>query len=135
MQDILYLVDDKGTIQSVQLSAALWKKVESLVTPFLASSSTDSPKELVQKQGPLNDFHTLLQFWDFSYPYTPSVSCPVCGAKTEDWIEDKEHKFILTNANLGGLLVFHCKQCGTTIRQKHFKDHIAYEHSKKIKTE
>ena len=125
MNDLNYLVDEKGRIQVVQLSAELWSKVESLVKPFLEKKDTT----LKQKQGPINDFKTLMQFWDFSYPYTPGVDCPHCGAKTDDWMGDKDHKFILTNANLGGLLVFHCTKCGTTIRQKHFKDHVAYEHS------
>jgi hypothetical protein len=25
------------------------------------------------------------------------------------------------------LLVFHCCTCGATIRQKHFRDHVAFE--------
>lgn len=124
MNDILYLVDDKGTINAVQLSAAAWKKVERHVLALLRENDT-----ITQKQGPLNDFKTLMQYWDFSYPYSPEVTCPHCSAHVKDWGTDPEHTFILTNANLGGLLVFHCTKCGTTIRQKHFKDHVSFEHT------
>ena len=125
MKNIRYLVDEKGTIEAVQLSAKDWAKVEKLVLRVL----DENESKLTQKQGPLNDFKTLMEYWDFSYPYSPEVTCPHCGAATEDWRKDSEHIFILTNANLGGLLVFHCSRCGTTIRQKHFKDHISYEHT------
>lgn len=125
MNDILYLVNADGTIQGVQLSADLWKKVESSVRACLEKKE----EQLTQKQGPLNDFKVLMQFWDFAYPYVPEVKCPNCGAETKDWLGDTNHTFILTNANLGGLLVFHCSKCGTTIRHKHFKDHVAYEYT------
>ena len=65
--------------------------------------------------------------WDFPYEYSPAVKCPVCGSETEDWRTDPFHPFLLSNANMGGLLVFHCAQCGCTIRQKHFKDKMVTE--------
>lgn len=125
MQEINFLVKADGEIQAVQIPYKLWVKIESLVRPYLE----EKEDTLVQKQGPLDDFKTLMQFWDFSYPYQPDVRCPHCGAATKNWMEKQGDQFILTNANLGGLLVFHCQKCGTTIRQKHFKDHIAYEHT------
>ena len=67
------------------------------------------------------DFERLLQFWDFRYPYSPEVTCPRCGAHTADWRNDPAHPFHLTTANLGGLLVFRCKSCQSTVRQKHFR--------------
>ena len=51
------------------------------------------------------------------------------GAETDDWRTDPAHPFHLTTANLGGLLVFRCARCHTTIRQKHFRDHRALEHT------
>ena len=123
-KDLLYLVDAAGKIQAVQLSVALWQKVEKIVL-----SKIQNKEECIQKQGPLNDFKLLMQYWDFSYPYSPEVECPHCKAKTEDWRLDKDHTFVLTNANLGGLIVFHCTKCNTTIRYKHFKDHVSIEHT------
>ena len=76
---------------------------------------------------PVADFERLLQFWDFRYPYSPEVTCPHCGAHTADWRNDPAHPFHLTTANLGGLLVFRCKSCQSTVRQKHFRDHMAVE--------
>ena len=46
---------------------------------------------------------------------------------TADWRNDPAHPFHLTTANLGGLLVFRCKSCQSTVRQKHFRDHMAVE--------
>ena len=126
MQEIHFLVTSDGEIQAVQIPYKLWKNIEPVVRPYLEEKKDDV---LVQKQGPLNDFKTLMQYWDFSYPYSPHVKCPHCGAETNDWMDKQGDQFILTNANLGGLLVFHCQKCGTTIRHKHFKDHIAYEHT------
>ena len=87
------------------------------------------PKEITQAAGPLASFDELMQFWDFKYPYSPSVTCPHCQATTADWRNDPAQPFVLTNANIGGLLVFYCRACGTTIRQKHFHKHMAVEHT------
>ena len=127
MDEINFLVKKNGEIQAVQIPYDLWEKIEPLIRSKLDEKKDDN--KLVQKQGPLDDFKTLMQFWNFSYPYHPDVQCPNCGAATKDWMDKQGDQFILTNANLGGLLVFHCQKCGTTIRQKHFTDHIAYEHS------
>ena len=54
-------------------------------------------------------------------------TCPQCGAHTADWRNAPAHPFHLTTANLGGLLVFRCKRCQSTVRQKHFRDHMAVE--------
>ena len=130
-EDLLYLVDEKGSLKAVQLSATLWNRVESLVAPLLAQKDVVTT---VQQQGPLNDFKTLMEYWDFTYPYSPAVTCPHCGAHTDDWRCEPQKDFILTNANLGGLLVFHCLHCGTTIRHKHFRDHVSYEHTTPVRS-
>lgn len=124
-KNILYLVDENGSIQSVQIAYDFWKKIEKVIQPYLEQKE-QAP---VQQQGPLNDFKTLMEYWDFKYPYSPKVHCPHCEASTDDWQNDVQHTFILTNANLGGLLVFHCTKCGTTIRHKHFYDHVSIEHT------
>ena len=125
--EVRYLTDAKGNVEAVQLSLKLWQLIEPKITAQL--KATEAPAPLVQAEGPLKSFEQLQQFWDFKYPYSPTVDCPYCGAKTADWRTDPAQPFILTNANIGGLLVFLCKGCGTSVRQKHFRDHVAVEHS------
>ena len=125
--ELRYLTDAKGNVEAVQLSLKLWQLIESKIGAQL--KATEAPTPLVQAEGPLKNFEQLQQFWDFKYPYSPAVDCPYCGASTADWRADPAQPFILTNANIGGLLVFLCKGCGTTVRQKHFRDHMAVEHS------
>ena len=118
MQDnpqLQYITDIKGNISSVIIPWPLWEKMEPKVRSILAADA--KPQELEQAAGPLESFEELMKFWDFKYPYSPSVTCPHCAASTEDWRNDPQRPFILTNANIGGLLVFHCRACGTTIRQ------------------
>ncbi len=91
-------------------------------------------KELFYRHGgvapeSLDEFRSFLEHWDYDYEYTAGVTCPVCGSSTIDWRTDPEHPFHLSNANAGGLLVFQCMHCGTTIRQKHFKDEVVVEHT------
>lgn len=127
LMHIYYLSDAAGRLQAVQLSPALWEKVKDLVEPFLPDSQLSQLPDAVQE--PLESFSEFLQYWDFAYPYNPAVVCPHCGQAAEDWRAAPGHPFVLVNANLGGLLVFRCKNCQTTIRQKHFRDHVALEHS------
>ena len=124
-EKILFVRDSAGEIRFVQIPYELWCKVEKDFRP----QTEKKEEKLKQQQGPLNDFKTLMEYWDFSYPYSPEVRCPHCGASTDDWRLDKNHTFVLTNASLGGLVVYHCTKCGTTIRHKHFKDHVSYEHT------
>ena len=97
---LLYLTDRQGNLEGVQLSAALWSHCEAAVVKAL--KAMEPPLEH------LNDE-------------------PVAGAHTADWRDDPAHPFHLTTANLGGLLVFRCKSCQSTVRQKHFRDHMAVE--------
>ena len=123
-QHIWYVKDAQDNICGVQLSASLWELARPGVEKALAHLLP--PEESAE---PLDDFRQFLEYWDFKYPYDPAVRCPHCGAETSDWRTDPEHPFHLTTANLGGLLVFRCVRCRTTIRQKHFRDHRALEHT------
>lgn len=121
---IFYLRDAQDNLCGVQLSASLWELARPAVEKALARLMP--PEEAAE---PLEDFRQFLEYWDFKYPYDPAVKCPHCGAETDDWRTDSAHPFHLTTANLGGLLVFRCARCHTTIRQKHFRDHRALEHT------
>ncbi|WP_165078461.1 MULTISPECIES: hypothetical protein [unclassified Desulfovibrio] len=120
---IRYLTDAHGTIVAVQLPVALWEKLKPVLE---AQAPVDTSPEPLAPE-PMGGFADFLRFWDFHYPYDPAVSCPHCGTHVEDWRTAPGHPFRLANANLGGLLVFHCQSCGATIRQKHFRDHVALE--------
>jgi DNA-directed RNA polymerase subunit RPC12/RpoP len=124
MRDIQYLYDDAGTLCAVQLSPALWAKVEA---PVLAACKT--PLENNVAPEPLEAWEEFKRHWDFKYPFCADVLCLRCGARTEDWEHDPAHPFPLRNAQLGGLLVFRCANCGATVRKKHFTDHTAFEAS------
>ncbi len=123
-KSILYLVTKDGHIEGVQLSAELWSKVEKYVTE-VANSSIERSDPFLKDQ-PLSDLQDLKDCWDFTYPYEPTVECEACGVKTDDWENDEAHPFHLTNANIGGLLVFQCR-CGATIRKKHFHRKFVFE--------
>ncbi len=125
---VLPLYDQHGNLHSMTISATLWDRVGQEVAPILerALKSAHPPAEQPE---PLQDWEAFKAFWDFLYPFNAEVQCNGCGAHTVDWEHDEPKLFRLTNASLGGLLVFRCKQCGATIRKKHFKDHICYEHT------
>lgn len=124
-EQVHYLTDEHGNIVAVQLSLALWERVKpAILTDTSAATTSD-----VSGSEPLEAFAEFLRYWDFRYSYEPAVHCPHCGSHVADWRTAPEHPFRLANANLGGLLVFHCKGCGATIRQKHFRDHVALESS------
>ena len=125
MEDnILYLKDSKGTVHGVFVPIALWLEIQKSCGSVLKSitEQDDTPE-------PMDAFAEFLAYWDFPYPYDPAVHCPHCGAETSNWRNDPLHPFKLANASFGGLLVFHCRKCGTTIRHKHFKDHVCHEHT------
>lgn len=126
--DIHYLTDTHGNIVAVQLPFALWERLKAYLPAeeaprgaHIADRASDEPHE------PMDAFADFLRYWDFRYPYDPAVACPHCGERVADWRTAPGHPFVLANANLGGLLVFHCNTCGATIRQKHFRDHVALE--------
>lgn len=125
MEQIHYLTDERGNIVAVQIPLAMWERLKPRLQPRDGAERAEgSPAP-----EPLAAFEEFLRYWDFRYPYDPAVRCPQCGREVADWRSDPEHPFRLANANLGGLLVFHCQGCGATIRQKHFRDHVALESS------
>ncbi len=121
MSRIVHNYDSSGRMESVTVPADIWNQISPLVHSIAPASGQ------LEKREPLEDFATFLSVWDFSYAYDPSVCCPQCQAASPDWREDPARPFALANANIGGLLVFHCKRCGATIRHKYFKDHLAVE--------
>lgn len=122
---IHYVVDEAGSASAVQLSLPLWEAVKKYVlTAERRMTGADDP---LQRPEPLVALQEFKDYWDFTYPYSPDVTCQHCGASTENWEKDPAHPFHLSNANLGGLLVFRCRTCGSTVRKKHFKDHCVFE--------
>ncbi len=121
---ILYVVTLDGHPQAVQLSPELWAKVEDHVKA-VAKTFTSSDDPFLKPEA-LDALQELKEYWDFTYPYEASMHCDVCGKATEDFENDPEHPFHLTNANFAGLLVFQCR-CGATIRKKHFHRKVDYE--------
>lgn len=115
---ILYVVNAEGQCQSVQLSVALWERVEKQVKVTLRRMTEDV--DPFAKPEPLAALAELKAYWDFTYPYEPSLHCEICKMQTDDWENDPQHPFHLVNANLGGLLVFRCKKCFATVRKKNF---------------
>lgn len=125
MSPILHLHDDRGNPVGVQLSLELWRKLEPLARRLLESDSGEKRSAREDLAG----FAEFLRYWDFRYNYNPAVECPNCHAVSGDWRADPAHPFHLHNANIGGLLVFRCANCGATIRHKYFRDHMAVEFS------
>ena len=122
-EEIQYVTDKVGNIVAVQIPFSLWERLKGALpdkAPTDASTAADASE-------PLDGFADFLRYWDFRYPYDPAVSCPHCCVHVADWRDAPGHPFRLANANLGGLLVFRCTSCGATIRQKHFRDHVALE--------
>lgn len=121
---LITLFNNKGELQSVQISPELWRKVEHEIMPILRRAF---PEKAAERPEPLEDWRTLKDYWDFQYPIDASVSCEVCGASTEDWEHDDPRKFKLLACNLGGHCRFECLQCHARIIKRHFKSHIAVE--------
>lgn len=122
-EQVHYLTDERGSIVAVQIPLSLWERLK----PSLSSRDSAAEPADAPAPEPMEAFAEFLRYWDFRYPYDPAVRCPQCGRQVADWRSAPGHPFRLANANLGGLLVFHCQGCGATIRQKHFRDHVALE--------
>lgn len=129
-KNIFQILDQDGNLVAIQVPVEIipesfWQKI----APGIKRPQKDPGEAKAEKPEPIEAFEEFLQYWNFRYQYSPAVTCPNCQTKTENWREDPAHPFRLANANFGGLLVFHCKNCGATIRQKHFRDHVAFEYS------
>ena len=120
--EVLHMHDSQGNLIAVQISAAMWKRIE----PLIQKARADTEEKPAPNHN-LADFAEFMDAWNFPYSYVPAVQCPGCGSDCQDWRNDAKHNFILTGASLGGLLVFRCGHCGGTVRQKYFKDHVAME--------
>ncbi len=127
-EHISYLVNKGGHCQSVQLSMELWELVQAQVEK--AAAKLLKPLDPFDLPQPLSALEDLKTYWDFTYPYEGHVHCDECFASTDDWENDPAHPFHLTNANIGGLLVFLCR-CGATVRKKHFHRKVVFECSPK----
>ena len=121
--DFLEFFDASGAPLGAMLGPEAWALVRDAVRSRFAPEPVLA--EIVPE--PLDDWHALVQFWDFNYPVDLDVACPVCGSQTSDWAADQPRKFLLTAANLGGLVSFRCLGCQAKIIKRHFRDSIKVE--------
>ena len=131
---LLKLYDKKGTLLSVMISAELWTKGGARLADYLDSLlGVPTTPPGMDKDTALATWKEFCSYWDFKYPYEASVECKGCGAKVADWTTDTQNTFALKSAQVGGLAVFTCTACGGTVRKKHFKDHVCFEFSPKLR--
>ena len=136
------LYNHDGELVGVLLSPELWDQVKDAILPHLdelpsastcgakrAKSPGQGPARPLQRilPEPMEDWQTLVDYWDFRYPVTAEAHCEHCGAATEDWTKDEPRKFTLKACNLGGLVALECNACEARITKRHFKDHITYD--------
>jgi len=133
-KDIQGFYNEQGDLLGVYISAKLWQKIsadiDSILERALKEINQDDTKEkdgLDSIKEPVEDWENFLKFWDFRYPVEKKAVCQHCGNQTEDWQMDSPRKFVLTAANLGGLVSFFCTKCKARIIKRHFKDKIVYE--------
>lgn len=119
------LYDNEGQLQAVMLSAEFWSRYRHVLEARINSCLQEMEPRI--REEPMQEWETFKQYWDFKYPYCADVKCLKCGARSNDWLNDPDKPFLFKSADLGGLAVFVCKSCGSTIRKKHFKDHICFE--------
>jgi len=122
--DIQEIFDAQGNSLGALLGPESWRIVREAVLSRLAPNMSAPEAALPE---PLQDWAELVQFWDFKYPVDMDVTCPQCGNETKDWQLDAPRKFLLTAANLGGLVTFKCLDCRAKVLKRHFKDTIRVE--------
>lgn len=129
----LPLYDGKGNLYAVMLSAEIWAKTQKQIEPIITAALNEiAPQQPAPEQSePMEDWQAFKDFWDFKYPICSDVSCGNCNAHTNDWLTDPAKPFRLRSAQLGGLIVFNCANCGAIVRKKHFKDHYCFEFTPK----
>lgn len=116
------LFDAKGQPLGALLGPEAWALVREAV--LARYGKAEPAAEVVE---PIQDWRDLVQCWDFKYPVDHDVNCELCGNATSAWELDEPRRFVLTAANLGGLVAFRCLGCGAKIIKRHFKDSIKVE--------
>ena len=128
---LLELFDAAGTPRGLLLSPELWAAVADQVRPILLKALPHVDPayrpEPEERPEPMDEWDTLLAYWDFAYPPSRDVTCEHCGNTTSDWTQDTPRKFRLRAANLGGQVTFQCQACRALVLKKHFKKHVAVE--------
>ena len=117
------LFDAQGQALGALLGPEAWALVREAVLARFTPAEAAAP----DLDEPLQDWRDLVQNWDFKYPVDHDVSCSECGNATSAWELDDPRKFVLTAANLGGLVVFRCLGCQAKVMKRHFKDSIKVE--------
>ena len=117
------LFDAQGQPLGALLGPEAWSLVREAVLARFSPAEAAAPAI----EEPLQDWRDLVQFWDFPYPVDHDVACAACGNTTSAWELDEPRKFLLTAANLGGLVTFRCQSCQAKILKRHFKDGIKVE--------
>lgn len=120
--DFQELFDATGKPLGALLGPEAWALVRETVLARFAPAATAPVVE-----EPIQDWRDLVQFWDFNYPVDHDVTCELCGNSTKAWELDEPRKFMLTAANLGGLVAFRCQSCQAKILKRHFKDCVKSE--------
>jgi hypothetical protein len=116
------IFDAQGNPLGAILGPEVWASVREVVLHQFAQ-----PEPEPVKPEPLDDWRVLVQNWDFKYPVDLDCACPLCGNASADWEHDSPRKFILTAANMGGLVSFRCLSCQARIIKRHFYDTIKIE--------
>ena len=117
------LYDAQGQPLGALLGPEAWALVREAVLARFAPAEPVAP----EADEPMQDWRDLVQFWDFKYPVDHDVACGECGNATAAWELDEPRKFVLTAANLGGLVAFRCLGCQAKVMKRHFKDIIKVE--------
>ena len=115
------IYDQTGQPLGAILGPEAWALVREAVLAHYA------PPKAVTAGEPLQDWLDLVEYWDFKYPVDRDVACPICNNASDDWQHDEPRKFVLTAANMGGLVAFRCLGCQAKIIKRHFKDEIVVE--------
>ncbi len=124
LPDFQELFDAEGHSLGALLGSEAWAFVREQI--FARYGQPGMTAQSAPPVEPLGDWRDLLAFWDFQYPVDLDVKC-TCGNETADWEHDEPRKFLLTAANLGGLVSFHCLRCNAKVIKRHFKDSITVE--------
>jgi len=116
------IFDAQGNPLGAILGPEAWASVREVVLQQFAQ-----PEAEPAKPEPLEDWHSFVQNWDFKYPVDMDCACSLCGNASSDWEQDSPRKFMLTAANMGGLVSFRCLSCQARIIKRHFYDTIKVE--------